>query len=704
MAPPRPFFIFLSGGGGVGKTFTVKCIIEYMRIHLKYEDQNADEQPSFFVCASTGAAAVRVGGNTLHSTFAMSRDQSSVGLKPRQQQSLQAKCRYLNIVVTDEVSMTGRPTWNRFEERLRVGKGIKEEQRTEHPYGDVSVLAVGDYFQLPPVMQGYNFESETKKSNPMDTFYEKDIWKDQFKLHELTEIVRQKGDPIFSEVMSRVRIGCHTEEDIDVLAAMRCNCCILNCGLKCKCDCLCISDWPCEPIYLYMTNALADAHNKRKMEELQSQVYIIRAKDSDRDISTNRCTGCTIDPSLPISKTGNLHPVFRVCNGARVMITVNVDTKDGIVNGAIGTVKAIQQSSERLRGAIYVLFDIQEVGASKKVKKGSLEGCVPIEPIVQKFKYNPNKKSEVLVSRKQYPLQLAHAITIHKSQSATYKYLVVDFNLESKGIQDCDFKQGQQYTAFSRGEERKRIIVKNFDPAKKILTNRKALKEMERLKDGHLLKDITSHPLEEKKGCVVTLLNIRSWNYHIEHFINEKIHLQKSDVLCFTETKNPRNSIEKLTNNSWSAVMKNTAHGLAICLKNETVSLQRRLNSITSIEILSLLITHSGMDIALSVVYRQPNSAVNVFLENLRNEILAQPPHVRKIIVGDFNIDLMTKSNANMINSFAEDLGLKQKVTYSTHIGGGILDLVMDSGSSGAADWMPSPYSDHFIIFYATIC
>ena len=96
--------------------------------------------------------------------------------------------------------------------------------------------------------------------------------------------------------------------------------------------------------------------------------------------------------------------------------------------------------------------------------------------------------------------------------------------------------------------------------------------------------------LEEKKGCVITLLNIRSWNYHIEHFIKEKIHLQKSDVLCFTETKNPKTSIEKLTNNSWSAVMKNTAHGLAICLKNETVSLQRRLNNITSIEILSLLI------------------------------------------------------------------------------------------------------------------
>ena len=110
------------------------------------------------------------------------------------------------------------------------------------------------------------------------------------------------------------------------------------------------------------------------------------------------------------------------------------------------------------------------------------------------------------------------------------------------------------------------------------------------------------------------------------------------------------------------------------------------------------------MDFALSVVYRQPNSAVNVFLENLRNEILSQPPHVRKIIVGDFNIDLMSKSNANMINSFAMDLGLEQKVTYSTHIGGGILDLVMDSGSSGAADWMPSPYSDHFIIFYGTIC
>ena len=100
--------------------------------------------------------------------------------------------------------MTGIETWTVFEERLREAKRILRENYTKSPYGDVSILAVGDFCQLPPVMsKGYVFQNIDEDSLEV---FSRHIWKDYFYLHELTEIVRQQGDPTYAEVMSRVRV------------------------------------------------------------------------------------------------------------------------------------------------------------------------------------------------------------------------------------------------------------------------------------------------------------------------------------------------------------------------------------------------------------------------------------------------------------------------------------------------------------------
>ena len=83
----------------------------------------------------------------------MPRGQSDGGFfRNDTKQRLRTKCEFLNVVITDEISMTARVTWESLEKRLRIGKGISEKNIVEHPYGDVSILAVGDFFQLPPVM------------------------------------------------------------------------------------------------------------------------------------------------------------------------------------------------------------------------------------------------------------------------------------------------------------------------------------------------------------------------------------------------------------------------------------------------------------------------------------------------------------------------------------------------------------------------
>ena len=579
-------------------------------------------------------------------------------------------------------------------------KKIRKYDAIKHPFGDVSVLAVGDFFQLPPVKQGYIFDSD--KIETLDIFLPH-AWKSHFYLHELTEIVRQQSDPTFAEVMSRVRLGRHTQEDIEVLKDMSCKCCKLNCGFQCKCECFCFSDWPCEPIYLYMTNRLADLHNRKMIESLGSEIYTIVSKDSARDTATDRCENLVLDKNLDINQTGNLRGILKVCKGTRVMVTVNIDLNDGIANGALGTIMEFRgKKNNMLKGEIYVQFDFPEVGRSRKIKKGNkLEGSVPISPIVQTFTYNKRSKSECLVSRKQYPLSPAHGITIHKSQSATYKYMVVDFNRETKSENyKMSFNPGQQYTAFSRGEDRSRIIVKNFDPSLPIKVNNRALKEMERLQNKRL-KDKWCHPLENKGGFVISVLNIVSWNRHIRHFLSDSIHQSALDIFCFTETRDAqRVTIEELTSNTWSSILKNTAHGLGICIKNETVTVIKEMDTLGKIEMLATHVECAGIEAIISVVYRPASIPGRSFMEDLEVEIQAQPANVRKIIVGDFNLDQLLKANEDMVNRYAQQMSMVQKVAYSTHIYGGILDLVMDSEPTGSVDWIPTPFSDHFILYY----
>ena len=113
--------------------------------------------------------------------------------------------------------------------------------------------------------------------------------------------------------------------------------------------------------------------------------------------------------------------ILKVCVGARVLLTVNINVSDGLSNGQLGTVVGIQGcQSQILRGTLFIKFDNIDAGNSIKVRKGHpFAGAVPIGANCQIFKYR-GKRSEVTVSRKQFPFINAHAITIHKSQSAKY--------------------------------------------------------------------------------------------------------------------------------------------------------------------------------------------------------------------------------------------------------------------------------------------
>ena len=114
---------------------------------------------------------------------------------------------HLSVLFIDEISMVGRGMFNFINLRLQEIKGCKI------PFGGVSVTAVGDLFQLKPVMDGWIFSQSLHDYGPLAT----NVWKEKFTMFELTEVMRQKDDREFAQLLNRLREGCHTELDIELL-------------------------------------------------------------------------------------------------------------------------------------------------------------------------------------------------------------------------------------------------------------------------------------------------------------------------------------------------------------------------------------------------------------------------------------------------------------------------------------------------------
>ena len=201
------FLHFLSGGGGV-----VHAIYQTVYRMLRSIGSEVDK-PAIILTASTGKAAVNISGTTLHTAFTLpcrKRDGSSDYRKLSAQALNTLRCRYsqLEISVIDEISMMGAVAFQHFNRRLQ---DIYENTK---PFGGISVLAVRDLFQLNPVGDCPVFRSSKR---PQLNVLAPNIWQDLFKLHELTEIVRQKNDPEFAQLLSRIRVGEHKNGDISLL-------------------------------------------------------------------------------------------------------------------------------------------------------------------------------------------------------------------------------------------------------------------------------------------------------------------------------------------------------------------------------------------------------------------------------------------------------------------------------------------------------
>ena len=515
----EPIYLFLTGGGGAGKSHLIKTIYHTAVKTFRHPPFNP-ELPTVLLMAPTGVAAINIDGTTVNTAVAIPKDTGDYlpAMSDQRKTQYRLSLKDLKLVIVDEISMVGNTSLLHIHQRLKEIFGCSSAKL----FAGISVIAVGDLYQLPPIKKKAVFDNFKIEAHNLCH-----PWS-VFKMIELTEIMRQKNDKAFTELLNRIRTGSHTEDDIKLIQSR----------------CIAPSDphYPSDVLHIWAENAPVNEHNEAKLETIQKQLYILKAKDLypknvkkqdiDKVLARGRSETCGLD--------GEIH----IKEGARVMLTRNINLQDRLINGQMGTVVKIDVNSNNEPNVLYVNFDDEKAGkttintsSNSFAKQNNL---VPIEPVLAKIKVRPGKASSPEIQRIQFPIALSWACTIHKVQGLTLEKVVISLNLKKQR----SFNYGQIYVALSRATSLQGLYILGEIKSKHIKVNPKVNEEYERLRDSSLYFN-TSSKDEHSDDSVLTisLLNIRSLRKHSEDI---KFHSQlfSSDVLALTETQLSPNDLD----------------------------------------------------------------------------------------------------------------------------------------------------------------
>jgi ATP-dependent DNA helicase PIF1 len=407
--------IFITGKAGTGKS----TLLQYFR-------QKTSKNVA--VLAPTGVAAINIKGQTIHSFFNFKPDVTpeSVGdipVRKRKRKMYQE----LDAVIIDEVSMVRADLMDCIDVFLRLyGPDY------DRPFGGIQMVFFGDLFQLPPVV-GHGEEDIFKTHYPTPYFFSAKVFELlDYQLMQLKKIYRQK-DEHFIRLLNAVRDDSVEHHHWEAL----------NGRFK-------PGDQPfSEDFYIVLTttNALADKVNNQRLLGLTGYPKIYQGAVS----------GEFERRSLPTPETLELK------TGAQVMM-LNNDPDKRWVNGSLGKIVAIVSDTE---GDDVIMVELEN-GAQVDVKKHTWE-------IYQYYFDEENKSlgSKVMGYFTQYPLKLAWAVTIHKSQGQTFERVIIDVGWGT-------FSHGQMYVALSRCTTLEGIVLKQPLTQRHILMDERVLRFMKK--------------------------------------------------------------------------------------------------------------------------------------------------------------------------------------------------------------------------------
>ncbi|XP_066935952.1 uncharacterized protein [Clytia hemisphaerica] len=252
---PAPFYVFQTGSAGCGKSYTLNTIKFFLEKALTYGTRNASKE-RLLIMAPTGVAAVNVAGSTINSVFSLipgdEWSKNIPNLPDKSRSTLRERLSELKVIIIDEISMVSKYRLLHIHQRLCDIFGCSENI----PFAGISIIACGDFYQLPPIKGGTIFSPFPEALLNIDH-----IWRN-FKLVELTEVMRQRGDQVFIDILNNIRLGITQVNDMEVLSQR-----VVTESHP---------DYPREAIHLWAENKPVDAHNKMKLDELPGgQIKVI---------------------------------------------------------------------------------------------------------------------------------------------------------------------------------------------------------------------------------------------------------------------------------------------------------------------------------------------------------------------------------------------------------------------------------------------
>jgi hypothetical protein len=419
--------VYLTGKAGTGKTTFLKYIRNITRKKL-------------VVLAPTGVAAINAGGQTIHSFFKITPSvyipyphDKRLRVKPSSDDTDKSTIydlvhynkeklkiiRNMELLIIDEVSMVRCDLLDLVDRILRVFR-----RKENIAFGGVQVVLIGDTFQLPPVVKNDEWSiMEQYYKSPF--FFSAEVMKENPLIYiELKKIYRQ-NEQDFIDLLNRVRTSQITQGDIDVLNS--------------KLDCSFTPSKTDNYITLATTNRIVEDANVSKLAELDSELKCYEAEVKD------------VFPE-------NIMPTDRLLSlkeGAQVMFIKN-DKDKRYFNGKIGKVAKLNAQE--------IFVEIENEGISNTIM---------VQPQIWenvKYSWNEEKKKieeEIIGSFLQFPIKLAWAITVHKSQGLTFEKVIADIG--------SSFASGQVYVALSRCTSFNGIVLKSRINRSAIKTDRRVL-------------------------------------------------------------------------------------------------------------------------------------------------------------------------------------------------------------------------------------
>ncbi len=421
--------VYLTGKAGTGKTTFLKSL-------------KSNTSKNTVILAPTGVAAINADGQTINSFFHLpfgpfvindKRLRTSKELGDLDNTTIYSTFKYRNdkkiiieqleLLIIDEISMVRCDTLDVIDKILRVFR-----KKPFLPFGGVQVILIGDTFQLPPVRKFDEWEI-LKNYYESPFFFSSKVYNESEPIYiELKKIYRQKEQD-FIDLLNNIRVNQINELELNDLNK-KYNPTFSNNGID-------------NHIILSTSNAQVTQTNATKLDELKSETTIFEGEVTGTFPKDSKGTFV-----LPTEQ--NLHLKI----GAQVMILKN--DSGGIkryFNGKIGKISSLEDNK------IFVKFPDEDPIQIEKTSWNNIQ-----------YIWNKEKRKieeTTIGTFTQYPLRLAWAITVHKSQGLTFDRVYADLG--------AAFEDGQVYVALSRCTSMSGLVLKSQIPRNRIRTNNKVI-------------------------------------------------------------------------------------------------------------------------------------------------------------------------------------------------------------------------------------